>query len=294
MKARHAVVARLVIGVASAGVVLGGAVGATAAADAGGARAARPVVSGGAAGALAGASAARTARPAVGGPAAPAPLTPWAMTIKPGSYRLYPMRVADPDGGPPWGMATYLADRMSAMSASVRGTLCTTVGRVVAGQLGTVDGDGRFHPILPGQRENGCGGTNPLYGDRSSGWGLSAVSAIEERCTPVTPPPGAPPADPPPGQISCADLPFRTAFTISLGRGILSAAMQQHGQRRWQPLQDGGDGTFLAVLPGMFTDRTMPKLRVRATLCGPDARRDLFTEPGAHRSGRCEMATVLP
>jgi len=64
------------------------------------------------------------------------------------SVRLLPLRVADPQGGPPWGMR---------LVSTTRGLLCAQVGRVAHGQLGElgVDGafgeDGRFHPLAADQ-----------------------------------------------------------------------------------------------------------------------------------------------
>ena len=64
------------------------------------------------------------------------------------SVRLLALRVADPQGGPPWGMR---------LLSTTRGLLCAQVGRVAHGQLGElgVDGafhdDGRFHALAAGQ-----------------------------------------------------------------------------------------------------------------------------------------------
>jgi hypothetical protein len=66
--------------------------------------------------------------------------------IVPGSVRLLTLRVADPDGGPPWGMRVV---------GTTRGVGCVQVGRVVDGRLGILgrDGlahdDGRFHELPP-------------------------------------------------------------------------------------------------------------------------------------------------
>ncbi len=62
----------------------------------------------------------------------------------PGGSRLLALRVADPAGGPPWGMR---------LVTTTRGLECVQIGRVRDGQLGElgIDGafhdDGRFHPI---------------------------------------------------------------------------------------------------------------------------------------------------
>ncbi len=61
------------------------------------------------------------------------------------SLALLPMRVADPEAGPPWGMRVI---------RTTRGLLCLQAGRVVDGQLGALGSgyafhaDGRFHPFL--------------------------------------------------------------------------------------------------------------------------------------------------
>ncbi|MEA2220651.1 MAG: hypothetical protein QOJ35_3277 [Solirubrobacteraceae bacterium] len=66
--------------------------------------------------------------------------------IVPGSVRLLALRVADPDGGPPWGMRVI---------GTTRGVGCVQVGRVVDDRLGILgrDGlahdDGRFHELPP-------------------------------------------------------------------------------------------------------------------------------------------------
>lgn len=62
------------------------------------------------------------------------------------SLTLLPMRVADPAGGPPWGMRVI---------RTTRGLACIQAGRVVDGRLGGIGigyafkGDGRFHPFSP-------------------------------------------------------------------------------------------------------------------------------------------------
>ncbi|HEY4896257.1 MAG TPA: hypothetical protein VII01_09215 [Solirubrobacteraceae bacterium] len=63
----------------------------------------------------------------------------------PQSLALLPMRVADAEGGPPWGMRVI---------RTTRGLLCLQAGRVVDGHLGALGtgyafhGDKRFHPFL--------------------------------------------------------------------------------------------------------------------------------------------------
>ncbi|HWW89168.1 MAG TPA: hypothetical protein VNY35_00140 [Solirubrobacteraceae bacterium] len=62
----------------------------------------------------------------------------------PGASRLLPLRVPDPEGGPPWGMRIV---------STTRGEVCVQIGRIQHAQLGElgIDGvfhdDGRFHPM---------------------------------------------------------------------------------------------------------------------------------------------------
>jgi hypothetical protein len=68
-------------------------------------------------------------------------------TVIASSVRVLPIRVADPEGGPPWGLR---------VARTSRGLLCIQVGRVVAGRVGVLgqDGafgdDGAFHPFSTG------------------------------------------------------------------------------------------------------------------------------------------------
>jgi hypothetical protein len=72
----------------------------------------------------------------------------------PGTVRLLSLRVADPGGGPPWGVRVV---------RTTRGLTCVDVGRVdfstigVLGQDGAFANDGRFHPISENvYGEQGC------------------------------------------------------------------------------------------------------------------------------------------
>jgi hypothetical protein len=62
----------------------------------------------------------------------------------PSSVRLLALRVADPDGGPPWGLRTI---------KTTRGLMCVQLGRIVDGRIGVLGeagafhDDGRFHPL---------------------------------------------------------------------------------------------------------------------------------------------------
>jgi hypothetical protein len=119
---------------------------------------------------------------------ASAPVGPSEGVGDPVSSRLLPLRVEDPDGGPPWGMRIV---------ETSRGLVCAQVGRVHDGQLGELgtDGafadDGLFHPFpsevvqsFPGGSTEGGteieGGTCTLapvpQAGHATAWG-SAVAA---------------------------------------------------------------------------------------------------------------------
>ncbi|HWH11203.1 MAG TPA: hypothetical protein VG165_08740 [Solirubrobacteraceae bacterium] len=102
------------------------------------------------------------------------PLTPAAGEgiPAPGGTRLLSLRVADPAGGPPWGMRIV---------RTTRGLVCLQIGRVQNGELGElgIDGayhdDGRFHPlpaaVLPTDPRSGVatGSSCHLAGQTFSG-----------------------------------------------------------------------------------------------------------------------------
>ncbi|HEY4451328.1 MAG TPA: hypothetical protein VGN13_07010 [Solirubrobacteraceae bacterium] len=79
----------------------------------------------------------------VGPEVPPNPRTDVGVAI-PGSARLLALRVADPAGGPPWGLRTI---------RTTRGLICVQLGRIVGDRIGALgrDGafkdDGRFHPL---------------------------------------------------------------------------------------------------------------------------------------------------
>ena len=187
------------------------------------------------------------------------------LRIAPGTYQLAPMRVADPDGGPPWGMATYFASPPSNNRVLL---LCTEYGRVVNEQLGVFTIDSVFRPFRSGQGPiAACGGVNSSRGDRAVGDGLRVMPArIGGACSPE----GLMPIEP-----ECKTARMRTLMSASMGRGILSAEIKDHGSTRWRTLPVTSDGMLLAVRDGVFTDITLPAIRVRATVCGPDARTDI-------------------
>lgn len=57
-------------------------------------------------------------------------------TVLRSSVRVLPIRVPDPQGGPPWGLR---------IARTSRGLLCVEVGRLVDGRIGVLGRDGAFH-----------------------------------------------------------------------------------------------------------------------------------------------------
>ncbi len=88
----------------------------------------------------------------------PASATSGLGKVLPEDGRLLPVRVADPAGGPPWGVR---------LVKTTRGETCVQVGRVVNGQIGALGIDGswnndhQFHEIKPNdQLADICGATD--------------------------------------------------------------------------------------------------------------------------------------
>jgi hypothetical protein len=88
----------------------------------------------------------------------PASATSGLGKVLPKDGRLLPIRVADPAGGPPWGIR---------LVKTTRGETCIQVGRVVGGEIGALGIDGswnddhEFHEIKPNdQLADLCGATD--------------------------------------------------------------------------------------------------------------------------------------
>ena len=111
-----------------------------------------------------------------GKPDATGPVLPGGLfgVVKPGGSRLLSMRVADPQGGPPWGLRLVRTNK---------GNACVQLGRVEAGQLGSVgiddswNNDHRFHAISPNAGYvDDCGNTDAT-GYAYGNWDRRGVSA---------------------------------------------------------------------------------------------------------------------
>lgn len=95
-----------------------------------------------------------------GKPDSTGPVSPGTLygVVRPGESRMLPIRVSDPQGGPPWGLR---------LVRTTRGDTCVQLGRVQDGQLGSLgiddawDNDHRFHRIPPSARDaQDCGSTD--------------------------------------------------------------------------------------------------------------------------------------
>jgi hypothetical protein len=92
--------------------------------------------------------------------------------VKPGGSRLLPIRVADPQGGPAWGLRLVRTDR---------GNTCVQLGRVEDDQLGSLgiddawENDHEFHALGPNAAyADTCGTTD------AAGYGYLSVDVLGE------------------------------------------------------------------------------------------------------------------
>ena len=168
-------------------------------------------------------------------------------TARPGTMRTLALRVADPAGGPPWGLGVFI---------TTRGVACPVTGRVVDGRLGVLgidyafSDDQRFHPLL-GPAAIGLDCAPPdarghlfLTGQ---GWIVNASgdvapeAAIDQR--PHCDLPGEH------GQsVRCPQASLRALYYGFLGPQARSISYTYHGTRHTEPTS-GPNGGYLVVLP---------------------------------------------
>lgn len=201
------------------------------------------------------------------------------------TYKVSQLRVADRDGGPPWGLATFRAKSIVVQRRSIdRG--CIEVGRVVDGRLGAVTPADVFRPY------------KPMYGMFTfcaaippGAPGFVIGSALQLQPTRLTEPclPAPAPRDFT-GPV-CGPDAERTIVAAGLGRGILGASLSPTAPGR--SVATTADGLLLAIMPGAFTEAAEPVLRIRATLCGPSKRPDLLRFHSSRRSG-CQVGFSIP
>jgi hypothetical protein len=201
-------------------------------------------------------------------PAKQLPLRP-----QPGTFGLADVRVADQDGGPPWGMATYRASVQKTNEV----VTCVVVGRVQSGKLGVVgrDGvfhdDGQFHVVSPRTlNETVCGrGTGPLgsLGPAIPASGYTGPPGLEiggcrERVNldgpTVSPQTRRRLRDVP----ECPESSLRQVVAGVGGSAARHATVTADGIRRSQALHAADHGAYLFVLRG---DASRPTLRLTDT-----------------------------
>lgn len=241
---------------------------------------------------LAGATSGALAAAGVFGPGAPVVTEPgYAPSPRvglgapnPGGTRLFGLRVTDPAGGPPWGLAIV---------TTTRGFACPMTGRVVRGRLGVLGidyefgDDQRFHPLRAadavGQdcsRLDRRGHVFAIgYGWIGSASGSTAVAAaIHER------PRCRLPGDLSPG-LRCPQTSLRVVYYGFAGPAAASISYTYRGRHHVERVS-GANGGYLVVAaaPADITS----KAAKRGELPPP------FTLKVTDRAGiTCPLATAL-
>jgi hypothetical protein len=201
--------------------------------------------------ALAASGVLRTGAP-VGAPVAAIPGA-YEGAVIPGSTHMLALRVADPDGGPPWGLRVL---------RTTRGLTCVQFGRVVDGRLGVLgrdgafDDDGAFHPFASDFLDGvGCGTDdargNAFINEQFHGVPASALVVDQQHISG-----GCYRAST--GTGSCPKAELRDVYFGLLGPDALSITRTAAG----------GDGTIPTVGPeGAY----LIVLAHRPTICMPKA-----------------------
>lgn len=179
----------------------------------------------------------------------------------------------DPAGGLPWITVSYLATPKNDPSR-VNAIVCTVPGRSVLGKVGVLSTSGEFRAYTPGAGPIACGGPRPGFeAERAGGGALARQPAVQ--------------SDPPCAFDCPADV-MRVVHHGIAGHGVY-AAWSEQPDGSWRRIPIGPRGSYLAVerAPASGT------VRLRATLCGPFARPDLKTFPGAVVDG-CTVTYTFP
>jgi len=166
----------------------------------------------------------------------------------PASITVLPLRVPDPDGGPPWGLRAL---------KTTRGLMCVQVGRIVDGRIGVLgrDGafgdDGAFHPLSPTFMENpGCG-TEDAHGDAFVSEQLHGIPASALFGDELHTHGGC--YGPKPRGAQCPPGALRDVYFGLLGPDAASVTHVTPGGGTAVTRTAGPDGAYLIVLPHSTT-----------------------------------------
>ena len=182
--------------------------------------------------------------------------------------RVLSVRVADPAGGPAWGVGVFLTST---------GLACPVTGRVVDGRLGVLGidyafaDDGRFHPLLaPASIGLDCAapdGRGRLF-LTGQAWIVSASGDLAPEAATSQ----RPHCDLPGTQewsVRCPQATLRTVYYGFLGPEARAISYTYHG-RQYVQRTSGPDGAYLVVLsapPGSTKGR---RARVGGFKAGPN------------------------
>ena len=215
---------------------------------------------------------------ALGALATPGPV----FTPTKGSIRVEAIRIADPDGGPSWGVRSFELGG---------GETCEQFGRVAHGKFGAIDDKGRL--VRVPYRIDDCVGISaaPL----AYGFGGVQTNVPAGGCkypVVVSPPPGVTPPAPDP-RPTCTAHETRVivhgVFGGDLVRVTVAAPPGHHPQR----LRIGPRGDFFYVMRGDgLTEATKPVVALTFNSGCRRAGRSRLRLHGTHRAGRCKI--VMP
>jgi len=201
----------------------------------------------GAAGALAATGVFQPGSPVTTQPGHPPISTIGEGTARAGTMRVVSVRVADPGGGPAWGIGVFI---------TTTGLACPVTGRLVNGRLGVLGmdyafaNDGRFHPLLaPANIGLDCEAPD-AHGRlflTGQGWIVSASGDLAPEAAVAQ----RPHCDLPGTEewhVRCPRSALRTVYYGFLGPKARAISYSYHGQQHVQSTS-GPNGAYLVVLP---------------------------------------------
>ena len=222
---------------------------------------------GGTAGALAATGVFQIGAPVTTQPGHPPISTIGAGTARPGTMRVVSVRVADPDGGPAWGVGVFM---------TTTGLACPVSGRVVNGRLGVLGidyafaNDRQFHPLLaPASIGLDCAAPDAhgrlfLTGQAwivSASGDLAPEAAVNQR--PHCDLPGTVE-----WHVRCPQATLRTVYYGFLGPKARAISYTYHGRQHVQSTS-GPNGAYLVVLPAPAGSTKGRKARRGGFKAGP-------------------------